>query len=343
MASSSLKSSENFQLQSVGNTDKFKCSSCGKYLSIGPISSSIDCIKNFCGRCLPLGGMQRNTLYEELAKHVLFPCISPDCTELVKFNDISHEYFCLDRSIDCPISKCKIQLKITSLVKHFRSKHAIQKGRNKAFSMDSILPFNLIFNRYWMLEGDGDVYFLEVFATKDRFGVNVFNMNQMQEVKNEKFSFTVTIGNRRLGFSKVWEIIQFPWKTFKRGELKGIVNFRSSIFKTFGICDAQQSRQMKFLLKIYSPNISVFSTGLTHLDCLSIISEYLRCSVCQQSYISCKMCPQGHFNCRNCKNLETLCRICSTPYMQTFNLLTILPYIQSLQRCYSNSVQYVNS
>ncbi|KAF7285549.1 hypothetical protein GWI33_010545 [Rhynchophorus ferrugineus] len=313
------------QLRSTGNIDKLKCSSCGKYLSLGPVSSSVDCFKNFCGRCLPVVGMQRNILYEELAKHVLFPCsISSECKTTVKFNDIRHEFTCLHRLIECPMNKCKSQLTVGSLVEHFRTKHTIKKALNHVFSVDLTLPLTLMFNMCWMFEDEEVVYFLQVFANKYRFGVNVFNMSPSQEIQRKRFAFTMKIGDRRINFPQTQVVKQFPWNKFKKNQQNGIVNWQPSVLKTLEICGVPQTRQMRFSLKIYSLNDSKSFSNIMHDDCPSIVSGYLKCSACHRSHSSYMMCNQGHIICLACTKSDLLCEICNESYVQHFNPLTII-------------------
>lgn len=78
-------------------TDKLKCDLCNGYLSVGPISSNEE--KFACGRCNP--GWPHNTIYEQLAQFMLFPCSY--CDEQLAWSSMEkHESRCRQNVILCP-------------------------------------------------------------------------------------------------------------------------------------------------------------------------------------------------------------------------------------------------
>lgn len=97
------------------------CHGCKKFLSVAPIF-----LKNgkfFCGRCESSG--DRVTIYEELAKHMTFPCIHEPCTASLKFNQvIEHEkMYCPHKIVGCPKHNCCLQYKANDLYSHFTEYH----------------------------------------------------------------------------------------------------------------------------------------------------------------------------------------------------------------------------
>ncbi|CAH1959348.1 unnamed protein product [Acanthoscelides obtectus] len=82
-----------------------KCDLCRGYMSVPPISMFDG--KNSCGRCDP--GWPRNTVYEELAQFMIFPCTY--CDELLTWGSVEkHETECKKNVILCPSrKKCKTQ------------------------------------------------------------------------------------------------------------------------------------------------------------------------------------------------------------------------------------------
>lgn len=90
-------------------TDKLKCDLCQGYLSVAPISSYEG--KFACGRCNP--GWPCNTIYEELAQLMVFPCSY--CEEQLPWSLIDkHESQCRQNIILCP-SKYKQSFQLSRI------------------------------------------------------------------------------------------------------------------------------------------------------------------------------------------------------------------------------------
>lgn len=106
-----------------------KCFFCGMYLSVGPvfsISSDKECYK--CGRCqfVETEFSIQALSYERVARCLSFPCIYHGCNIKLPFGEMEqHEKLCSYRSVQCMETKCKSQVKIIDLEKHFKKYHKV--------------------------------------------------------------------------------------------------------------------------------------------------------------------------------------------------------------------------
>ncbi|KAJ8981959.1 hypothetical protein NQ317_002133 [Molorchus minor] len=104
-----------------------RCSLCGSCLSVPPISIiSEDGSKYKCGRCHQIKTHieTKVIMYENLAKHMIFPCIYKNCTEKLKWTEVKdHEKKCPHRTIVCPRDKCEDEFLYNQFTDHFQKKH----------------------------------------------------------------------------------------------------------------------------------------------------------------------------------------------------------------------------
>lgn len=149
-----------------------KCDLCHGYLSVPPISSYKE--KNACGRCNP--EWERNTIYEQLAKYMEFPCMF--CDERYPWGMVqNHEKKCkanrflcppkkenlykinvfksqqgefhkdCQRIIRCPFELCLMTFDIRDIVHHFNKHHkeyvfTNTVEANKIFKEEKVWNFN---------------------------------------------------------------------------------------------------------------------------------------------------------------------------------------------------------
>ncbi|XP_072382343.1 uncharacterized protein [Diabrotica undecimpunctata] len=106
-----------------------KCTFCSLYLSYPPIiimpTQEESKVKYKCGRCsLKTRFNFRNSLYEDLAAYMKFPCIFKGCSETVDLESVrDHEKDCQHRTIPCLASDCKEAVLETDFASHFKEKH----------------------------------------------------------------------------------------------------------------------------------------------------------------------------------------------------------------------------
>nr|XP_023016049.1 uncharacterized protein LOC111505469 [Leptinotarsa decemlineata]XP_023016050.1 uncharacterized protein LOC111505469 [Leptinotarsa decemlineata]XP_023016051.1 uncharacterized protein LOC111505469 [Leptinotarsa decemlineata]XP_023016052.1 uncharacterized protein LOC111505469 [Leptinotarsa decemlineata]XP_023016053.1 uncharacterized protein LOC111505469 [Leptinotarsa decemlineata] len=104
---------------SLGN---LKCSLCSGFLSVPPICFAGH--KYTCGRCSSTGN--RVTIYEELAKYMIFPCIHEKCNVQVPWGQVeNHELACPHKEIRCPFGSCKTYFKVKTVIQHVEDCHKI--------------------------------------------------------------------------------------------------------------------------------------------------------------------------------------------------------------------------
>lgn len=101
---------------------KLLCNGCSKFLSVIPITM-VDGMF-FCGRCKTDGF--RITIYEELAKHMSFPCSNKPCSASLKFDQVKeHEtFYCPFKVIVCPKPNCNLLCKAVDMYPHFVENHS---------------------------------------------------------------------------------------------------------------------------------------------------------------------------------------------------------------------------
>ncbi|KAJ8948899.1 hypothetical protein NQ314_008333 [Rhamnusium bicolor] len=109
-----------------------KCSLCQKLLSVPPImTASSEKNQYVCGRCkdVKCETYTRNTLFENIARYLSFPCTYENCTEIIPWGLVElHEEECTHRKIRCPIyyQECDEEIEITKLKSHFEEKTYIE-------------------------------------------------------------------------------------------------------------------------------------------------------------------------------------------------------------------------
>lgn len=113
---------------------RLKCINCNLYLSIGPVNQVLK--GYFCGRCSDAEGVSV-TIYEELAKFPLFPCIYDEfgCKKAFPFGEdtIAHETRCIYKPKTCPFDNCDWQGTFEKVLEHADEIHrnALKKARVK--------------------------------------------------------------------------------------------------------------------------------------------------------------------------------------------------------------------
>ncbi|CAH1987132.1 unnamed protein product [Acanthoscelides obtectus] len=97
-----------------------KCANCELYLSVPPITMNEG--EYYCGRCNIQG--TRIEIYEELASHILFPCVNETCTRLLSWGNVAnHETNCPHKLICCPFVNCIDVYEANEILVHFEDYH----------------------------------------------------------------------------------------------------------------------------------------------------------------------------------------------------------------------------
>lgn len=148
-----------------------KCSLCTNYLSFYPVHIiSADGTKYKCGRCLVKTHINtRAIMYENLAKHMKFPCIYKNCNEILCWKEVKdHEKNCEHRTVTCIGVNCDEIILMKDFASHFKEKHT------KLFHNGS-LSVNNMHNSYGLciLEQDNDCYVILYDHDGGRLGLSV--------------------------------------------------------------------------------------------------------------------------------------------------------------------------
>nr|CAH7735473.1 unnamed protein product [Callosobruchus chinensis] len=99
---------------------------CGAKSEVLYMSSISICFtgKYTCGRCCPTA--ETCGPYEEIAKHILFPCSNAHCKTKIKWGEVTaHENACVFRKISCPFLACSNRISINEVLSHFTVDHKV--------------------------------------------------------------------------------------------------------------------------------------------------------------------------------------------------------------------------
>ncbi|KAJ8957883.1 hypothetical protein NQ318_001879 [Aromia moschata] len=163
------------------------CSVCGYYLSVPPISIiSEDGTKYKCGRCHSIKTHieTKVIMYENLAKHMVFPCIYKNCAAKLSWSEVKeHESNCPHRTMVCPRLHCEEEFLVTDFTSHFKEKH------KESLYMDK-----------FVLENAHNYYSLDVLVKDDRTYVVIFDYDDTRsgisvcalEPDNRQYELTIT-------------------------------------------------------------------------------------------------------------------------------------------------------
>lgn len=219
--------------------DSLCCSFCNKYLSCPPILSDING-KNVCGRCSqvfkPDGHYIRNTIYENLASLVLFPCKnrSSGCPAKLTMKTCKlHESKCKYTTLSCPTQmvdgNCLWIGGYDNIEEHFKANHP---------ELIITLPFctkpdiNLSYQSVYLFKLVEFLFLMQVKCNSHagRFWHNVLYMGQA-EIAN-LFEFTITIRKGKCCFIKNNPVATY--NKLKMIETDGIVHILNFLVTDIG-------------------------------------------------------------------------------------------------------------
>nr|CAI5840379.1 unnamed protein product [Callosobruchus analis] len=291
---------------------------------------------NYCGRCEIAG--TRNTIYEELAKYVLFPCVNETCTLQLQWGHIlNHEGSCPHKVIWCPFINCAENYKVKDLLVHFDTYHT-----SHLFFVDEItaarrfrsLDFSqfVIDRRVYCINHDNFNYLVMVYMDAEKHPKN--NL-----IGRYNLSFGVYSVQRKCR-NKCYKVdIQVTWNS-------GIItnynitdqpilqyNDRVHCLKCIqGICSLElhENKKQNFLptklAKIQNIgdmsvqfNIALISAPEQSKKAKDIHAN-LKCTICGDFMCSpIHICSMNHAFCINCKRRLLNCNICKTVILDSRN------------------------
>lgn len=290
-----------------------KCSICNKPLSVAPIYHN-DFIGSICGRCTHEGilsenegsSLERQIIFEEVAKHLTFPCSYQafGCKVTLKWGSIEcHENTCPFNIIVCPLSHayfrstCSWVDQPLQLGEHIKRKHKnmfssppkieiTQNFQNKTIFwelMGRVIIISLIFNHEMnkhlcFIMGD--------FAPElcDSFLCQI-------EINKEKMTNPVIIQHK--GVQPFCEnYLNKPEKGFEIdiNHYRSMLSHPNELILTFNVTKAVDPEKNEFNQQL-----------LQSLEC-PICREYIRPPIF--------ICETGHNICEICSKRVNMCPIC---------------------------------
>ncbi|XP_076253980.1 uncharacterized protein LOC143192486 [Rhynchophorus ferrugineus] len=295
------------------NIDEFKCFFCKKYLNVSPIVSDIE-QRHYCGRCPQFAGLQRNLLFERIARHFQFPCsVSDKCHEMVRWDSRQHEDECEYNIVKCPYALCNAEVERWSITKHFEQMHGYLKSNGNTFSLKICPNKDGSFNESEFFQCGFKKYLIQTISTQDGLHLNVFNLC-FSEIEEQKFSFSIQVKERIIRFSCLWDVPKFPINL--KHSNYGPVKLKYTFLKLF---DSGKSPEINIEIKLHTSIENQIFGGSTDSSCFSLIKRNSECPICfytmQQQYL----CVLGHGVCKDCKLVTTLCPICRKGLTDNYN------------------------
>uniref|UniRef100_A0A6P7HC38 Uncharacterized protein LOC114346804 n=1 Tax=Diabrotica virgifera virgifera TaxID=50390 RepID=A0A6P7HC38_DIAVI len=324
----------------VETLKSLKCTYCGNILSIGPIMIlSISRHEYQCGRCKEItrkGPPVRALLYESVAKHLLFPCIYPNCHEKLSWAFVKiHEENCPHKTICCPISQCFEKLEENDIIAHMKQKHPADICFDNIifkFTIDDDCSFIAVIN---------SLIFLIYFRNSELF-VSLISKS------NKSFTYTAKLRNMKENTPYIYfkgsVIDRFDENRFCSNCREYKLSIEKKIrARRYFIEDKVEEKIVsnetvqqvaaaevkKILLPIYNK--------LNSADCIQLVIEIqdreeelllaesknansdtirkiLECVVCMEDMVSyIYMCKGGHDVCANCIKTLQGCPFCRKP------------------------------
>lgn len=329
-----------------------KCSLCNHFLSFPPIHIiSANGTKYKCGRCLVKTHINtRAVMYENLAKHMKFPCIYKNCTEILSWKDVKdHEKNCEHHTITCLTINCDEVILLKDFASHFKEKHS------KLYHTGNLSITNM-HNSYGLciLEQNG-CYVILYDNDTNRFHLNVC---AIQPVKKQFDLCLSSTGSKYSIAINGQSIIDFDERYHCYKCLKGVCKSeshihsfhskeivksmntkieRDAIRRTFGskdvtftinIVDQRPEKEEENLddillgkeMIIDEVNDEDEMETVLETEGPDIIKEMLQCPKCKEAMIPpIHECLAGHTICSECKSKLEKCPTCDGEIENTRN------------------------
>lgn len=357
-----------------------KCSLCTHYLSFSPINIiSDDGTKYKCGRCLVKTHINiRAVMYENLAKHMQFPCIYANCTELLNWkNAKDHEKNCEHRTVKCITVNCEEIILLKDFAAHFKDKH------NKLYHTGS-LSVNNMHNSYGLciLEHDNECYVILYDRDVNRFGLMVCAINPTKKqfdicLSSTGSKYSIALNGQTI---ELFDECHHCYKCLK-GACKSechVYSFyskavmknmtlkieRDVIRRTFGSKDVTCTINIvDERPEIEEDNIDDILLGketiidevndeddaevVPEIEEPDVVKEMMQCPKCKETMIPpIHECLAGHTICTECKSKSEKCPVCDGEIGNTRNY--VLEEVSKCiiivcGTCYRNSISMKNA
>lgn len=334
-----------------------KCSLCDESLSVFPISLSINntnkTTRNICGRCPNIDEedviITRNSMYEALAEHTLFPCrYKPNgCRERMTPSQLKqHEPFCAQRPIFCPhtpLGSCAWQGSKQELFEHFNDKHRFLLIENCITEVDIVTKQEENF----LMQLNNDLYIVQFACDGDddalKINLRIIGTENTRNRFQYYLSFYQTVGESSDTETNVVELfdIDNPQRSLSTSastcivqisDLKTALNDPSTIrcrivimpSQIVSLMDCTNSSELDEASggdnNCSTSNGSPSCSGTNGMLINAALQRKLECPVCLSHFkIPVLQCEKGHSLCEACRPQSGTCPECRADFTATRN------------------------
>lgn len=334
-------------------TEHLRCSYCKLYLSYPPVlMTTQDEVKFKCARCnIKTRFGFRDAMYENLARHMKFPCIFKDCKEILCWDDVrEHESVCNYRSIYCLASDCQETILEADFAAHFKEKH------KKYYHSGSISIENLRSNYgFCVLEKDNVCYVFFYDIDMDKYRMCLCYIGPKVE---KQFEMTFHAKDKSVILTEQ-NLVQFQDRVhcyrclkgdckcvfhYYSGYKRGLLNYthtkmdKDFLKRTLGndigciinVVDekVQTDEELEDILlgskDVVIDEVNEDDEGEKPIEPMKTdaIKDLLKCPGCQQPLKeTIFQCLHGHAFCKECKEKSEKCETCEAKLDNTRNYL----------------------
>lgn len=283
-----------------------KCSNCNKPVSVDPVYNH-NGVESVCGRCINIlennGGWERQTVYENIAYHLLFPCAFEifGCPVKLQWNNVdSHERSCTFQKISCPLShnffmnKCFWIDKYENLSNHIRKKHKNMITTLPSLKVSQIFENSILF---WEITGHLVIIML-VFNEES----NKYLLYISGDFENKSYLCQVTTGDSMTSPYIIGHIKMVPFDGKYLDTQENTLELNMDYIKKMFATD---NLTLKFNIML-SQSLDTVPTDLNEK-----ILQQLECPICVE-YMKppINVCEAGHSICSQCYNKVNQCPLC---------------------------------
>lgn len=273
-----------------------KCSECGSYLSVGPITITES--NWYCGRCD--SGFLEAKEFEIVAKFMVFPCINDvfGCQNSFRWNTAQHhEETCEFAPISCPLSPCRHKLSTEDFQKHVAEYHQDHLLNKPILTITKTSPVSVnIFDTL------GTVFIVMTSFLKDNW---VFQMYTTDKVETKLCVELLQLNNTNPGVNKyLGDYVIECYKYSKK--IAGISICKRANFDSM----FRNNNPMTLSFKIVDPSEKNNDQMLSDIEC-PVCFELMRPPI--------YMCSNRHSICSKCLTQVEVCPLCRVVITKTKN------------------------
>ncbi|XP_074032333.1 uncharacterized protein [Leptinotarsa decemlineata] len=311
-----------------------KCTFCGGWLSIPPVMTVSDDgsggTGQQCGRCkhIKCRVATRNTIFENVAKHLQFSCIHENCQENIPWREVdSHEKRCPHRRFKCPVyyEDCEEHIEIS----HFKSHMQMMHKKNIYYEKIVVEMINTVSTQVCLLIVHS-LQFLILFSEDQICATSLQSINNNFHYHLRFSSFvkpSISLSYENISINEYHER-ESCFKCLKKQCALRIHPYAKNI------TDDSDNRNKKHIINFNWKNVSsivgnhilvtlkvtpttnqeLFPEELEAADNNEHIKKTLECPICTK-YMTKEIysCEIGHLLCNECKSKVTLCPSCQAP------------------------------